>query len=538
MSSQEAAPLVALGASAGLWQAALTLLVTLVVGYLAKTSLSSNSLSKIPLVGLEIGDEEKRRLAYLGGAKNIYQQGYQKFKDGIFQITTSRTVPVVIVHPRFLNELSKLPPQILSADAAVNEGMEAKYTQLWTIPVVPHAIKTMLTPGLVRLTEIVAEELQEAFSRELPDCKDWSSVQVHPTLLRIVAAGAGRVFVGPELCRDEKYLDSSINFTGDVMTARNAVQQMRQWLRPFLAHRLPEVQRLSQHRAEAEEFLRPVILKRRKMMADPDQERPDDLLSWLMEAQATSGKGSDRDLAEQQLGIGFAAIHTTTLTGTNAFYNLAAMPDVAAELRDEVSTVLAENKGAFTTKALHEMKKLDSFLKETLRCHPFVFATFQRKALKDITLSNGQVIPAGTTIECPNYAVSHDEALFEDADEFDAFRFYKLREKAALERTPDQTSDASMQNQFASVSQNSLAFGYGREACPGRFFSANELKVIFSIALLQYEMKLAEGSEGRYPNMEFGQLASSPRSPSLPVHAFDSMRLSRLSTLLTRVMEQ
>lgn len=281
--------------------------------------------------------------------------------------------------------------------------MEAKYTQLWTIPVVPHAIKTMLTPGLgkshhswflffvfickkanmhviqVRLTEIVAEELQEAFSRELPDCKDWSSVQVHPTLLRIVAAGAGRVFVGPELCRDEKYLDSSINFTGDVMTARNAVQQMRQWLRPFLAHRLPEVQRLSQHRAEAEEFLRPVILKRRKMMADPDQERPDDLLSWLMEAQATSGKGSDRDLAEQQLGIGFAAIHTTTLTGTNAFYNLAAMPDVAAELRDEVSTVLAENKGAFTTKALHEMKKLDSFLKETLRCHPFVFGKMQTR---------------------------------------------------------------------------------------------------------------------------------------------------------------
>ncbi|KAK2017785.1 ent-kaurene oxidase [Colletotrichum eremochloae] len=507
MVSHEAASLGALGVSASIWQAALTLLVTLIIGFLAKTSLSSNTLSKIPLVGLEIGDEEKRRLAYLGSAKTIYAQGYQKFKDGIFQITTSRTVPVVVVHPRFLNELSKLPSHVLSADAAVNEGMEAKYTQLWTIPVVPHAIKTQLTPGLVRLTEIVAEELQVAFSRELPDCKDWSSVQVHPTLLRIVAAGAGRVFVGPELCRDEKYLESSINFTGDVMTARNAVQAMRQWLRPFLAHRLPEVQRLNQHRAEAEEFLRPVIHKRRQMMGDPKYEKPDDLLAWLMEAQVTSGKGSDRDLAEQQLGIGFAAIHTTTLTGTNAFYNLAAMPDVASELRDEISAVLAENKGAFTSRALHDMKKLDSFLKETLRCHPFVFATFQRKALKNITLSNGQVIPAGTTIECPNYAVSHDNALFENADEFDAFRFYKMREKAALEKTPDQTSDASMQNQFASVSQNSLAFGYGREACPGRFFSANELKIILSIALLQYEMKLVEGSEGRYPNMEFGQLS-------------------------------
>lgn len=130
--------------------------------------------------------------------------------------------------------------------------------------------------------------------------------------------------------------------------------------------------------------------------------------------------------------------------------------------------------------------------------------------LKAFTLSNGQIIPAGTTIECPTYAINYDDTLFEEAKKFDAFRFYKLREKATSEKDPGQTSDASTQNQFVSVNQSNLAFGYGRHACPGRFFAGNELKLVVSIALLRYELKLAEGSEGRYPNMEFAQLVSLP----------------------------
>jgi hypothetical protein len=38
------------------------------------------TLSNIPCVGLEVGDEEKRRLAYLAGAKRLYQAGYQTVK--------------------------------------------------------------------------------------------------------------------------------------------------------------------------------------------------------------------------------------------------------------------------------------------------------------------------------------------------------------------------------------------------------------------------------------------------------------------------
>lgn len=54
----------------------------------------------------------------------------------------------------------------------------------------------------------------------------------------------------------------------------------------------------------------------------------------------------------------------------NSFYSVAALPDFIPELREEINQALSENGGVFTSNALQSMKKLDSFLKETLRFYP------------------------------------------------------------------------------------------------------------------------------------------------------------------------
>lgn len=40
-----------------------------------------------------------------------------------------------------------------------------------------------------------------------------------------------------------------------------------------------------------------------------------------------------------------------------------------------------------------------------------------------------------------------------------------------------------------------LAFGYGRQACPGRFFAAHEVKLVICHLLLKYDWRLADGAE-------------------------------------------
>jgi hypothetical protein len=83
------------------------------IAYLLPKAITALRLAAIPTVGQELGDKEKRRQAYLAGARKLYNDGYKRvnmlppecailwainnylmvikqFKNGVFRITTSR----------------------------------------------------------------------------------------------------------------------------------------------------------------------------------------------------------------------------------------------------------------------------------------------------------------------------------------------------------------------------------------------------------------------------------------------------------------
>ncbi|SPO00184.1 related to cycloheximide-inducible protein CIP70 (cytochrome P450 family) [Cephalotrichum gorgonifer] len=474
-------------------------------------------LYSIPVLGEELGGKEKRRAAYLMGARKLYLDGYKQFKDTVYRITTTKdSHTTIVVSPKFLTELQKLPDDVVSFQAAVNETIEAKHTKLGTESAhdVARSVKSDLTPALVRLNPTIAEEVNEAMDLELPIGADWTEININKALLRIVGMVSGRIFIGPELCREEEYLDASINYTIDVMTAVREINTLR-WFRDLRAPYLPSVKKLKGRVKQALNFLQPVVQKRMAMARDDVKtDRPDDMLQWFMEGKLKKGAAKAEDVdyfARVQLGLSFAAIHTTTLTTTNAFYSLAATPEIVPELRAEIREVLAESGGLFTSAALQKMKKLDSFLRETSRLYPPSHTSFQRKALKNITLSNGQVIPAGVLIEVAAVGVNHDPAIHADDATFDPLRFYRPRSEAEAESG----AAAGAANQFVSVNQAHLTFGYGRHACPGRFFAANEIKMIMANALLRYDVRNVDGVEGRIPNLEFGNINVPDGSKSL-----------------------
>lgn len=72
------------------WPVVLSAFLACAVAWLVQGSLKPDHLSKIPLIGAEIGDETKRRAAYMQGAKDMIEQGHRKFKNGIFRLTTPR----------------------------------------------------------------------------------------------------------------------------------------------------------------------------------------------------------------------------------------------------------------------------------------------------------------------------------------------------------------------------------------------------------------------------------------------------------------
>ena len=113
--------------------------------------------------------------------------------------------------------------------------------------------------------------------------------------------------------------------------------------------------------------------------------------------------------------------------------------------------------------------------------------TFERVVTEDFKLSDGFVIPANTTIGVPTQAITmNPDFIPNNPEKYDAFRFAKLRE-----------SDASQAGKAQYVASNptNMSFGFGRHACPGRFFAANEIKALMVYLLVNYDMKFPEGQK-------------------------------------------
>ena len=218
-----------------------------------------------------------------------------------------------------------------------------------------------------------------------------------------------------------------------------------------------------------------------------DYKKPNDAIEWLRNTTPEPDKNNPHFHGISQLGIGAVSVNTTTQLITNSIFNLATYPELVSTLRTEIYSVRQQSGGDWTLESMGKLKKLDSFLKETLRYNGHLTATFQRNVLRPITLSNGTVIPAGTTTLSPTNAINFDPTIYPNADTFDPMRFDNLRQLSEEDAT---------KHQLTSITKTQLQFGSGRHACPGRWFASHQAKLVVVTIIDRYELKLKDG-EGR-----------------------------------------
>ena len=208
--------------------------------------------------------------------------------------------------------------------------------------------------------------------QHLPPCDDWTEVCINSQLMKIITQVSGRIFVGPELSQDPEYLDIGCTFTMVLGEEIEAVKRIRPWLRPFLASQLPEIKKLRAIEKRAAKHLEPIVRERiESEKNDPNWQKPEDMMQWLLTHTAQQGYAVTVEIAATlQLGLIFAAVHTTTMSATNIVYSLASTPEYIQPLREEIASAIADNGGEFTSRALQQMVKLDSYMKEVIRMNP------------------------------------------------------------------------------------------------------------------------------------------------------------------------
>lgn len=329
-------------------------------------------------------------------------------------------------------------------------------------------------------------------------CTDWTPVPVVATLTQIVARVSSCMFGGTTLSHNKQWVQSSIDFAIDGFIGAQKIKKYPEFLKPLVARFIPEIRKIGDHYAAAEAAAIPLLESRQRT-----GEKAMDLLYWMAE----QAKGEEQDLkflAGILLKVSFAAIHTSAAAPAQLLYDLCGHPEFIDPLREELESVISRD-GLIDKSGFLKMVKMDSFMKESQRFNPLLLSeydsqilgkrsrltlclsdavTFERVIHRPFTLSSGFTIPAHTTIGIPTQAITMDESLYPSPGVFDPFRFSKLREERP---------ETDGRSQYVASNPASLSFGYGRHACPGRFFAAQEIKAIMAYILRNYDFRFPKG---------------------------------------------
>lgn len=106
---------------------------------------------------------------------------------------------------------------------------------------------------------MLQEETRYGFEKELGPCEQWTTVQLYPKLVRMVALLSGRIFVGRPLSRNEEWLESSVQYSIDCDGARRALMRYPSYMRRIVAPFLPELRRLKVHKTRGGKLLEPTF---------------------------------------------------------------------------------------------------------------------------------------------------------------------------------------------------------------------------------------------------------------------------------------
>ncbi|KAI6005463.1 cytochrome P450 [Pisolithus albus] len=409
----------------------------------------------------------------------VVQEGYDKYKSRAFRIA-NLTHWVVCLPRSDLECVLTASEDRLSFFKATEQSLKIKYTLGVDVNETRHQqlIRSRLTRNLRVLYGDVRDEIITACNEYLdPKHNEWKPISVLHTTLKIVGRTSNRVIVGLPLCRDPDWLNFNINYPQAIVTEARKLRRFPDFMLPLVAK---FVTCLSRRTEQGVALIGPLIKERlRHMEAEGADwhDKPNDYLQWWLD---TSQETCPILLMRRMLSVTFTAIHSTSLTFTQALLKLAEHPQYAQVLRDEVEAVV--NKHGWTKDALSEMQKFDSFFKETQRVEGMAILALPRIAMSDLTLADGTFIPRGTTLSFPVNRMHHDDAVYENPDAFEPFRFTKTQS--------NELNGAG--NQMTTLGPDLLLFGLGTHACPGRFFAATVLKTMLAHIVMSYDVKLED----------------------------------------------
>lgn len=392
----------------------------------------------------------------------------------VFQVRLGRPL-IFAMHPDSVEHVSVAARQrygkLRSYDPVrrylIGDGLVTSNGELWRrqrklmapffTPRAVHAYAELMLRDGVRLVERWTELARAG-----------AEVEISGEMIRITASIILRAMFSSESTEAIERMKDAADTMLAVVDARMFGPRLPLWL-PTAESRRYHAARDYAHRTIAA-----LIAQRR---ATDEATWPDDLLTRLMKArdEETGQAMSEALLRDESLTIYFAGHETTARTLTFAWYALAANPEVAARLHDELDRTLAGR--APTVDDLKRLPYTLQVLKEVLRLYPAA-PVYVRDAVEADRLG-GFDVPAGAAVMLSPYFTHRHPDFWERPEAFEPERWTPEREAAR---------HAHAYHPFAA----------GPRICIGNNFSLLESHLLLALLAQRFAPRLRPGCQPRW----------------------------------------
>jgi len=432
------------------------------------------------------------------------REGYEKFSKSNkpFALPTMWTGGALVVLPPSMLHLLNKPRDEMSSFNALLDNAQFQYLMtdkdVWANTIHFDIVrKDLAQKNIGPLAGIMAEEWDVAFKSSWGDSKEGKVVNAWDSMLRVIAPAALRIMVGLPGCRDENYLKQSRLYANAVLVDATFINCLPPAVRPVVGRVL--ALRARYHQRKLLKILVPMVEERMRQYEDNNNQEdgPGDVIQWLIRVaknhgpeQMTADKIAMRILALTSMfvfAIGWVFAHAVL-----DIYCSPSRDEFVSTLEIECRRVLAEHKGSLTKEAVDALFCVDSAVRESMRLNDVMVHLLPLEVIKGdaIDLGQGRRITAGSGVRTvfPAQMVHKDPGIYQNPEQFDAFRF--SREFDASQQTSPQ--QATKRELMTTVSTSFLPFGYGRHACPGRWFVALMVKQALAYVVLNYDVEVTK----------------------------------------------
>ncbi|KAF2789980.1 cytochrome P450 [Melanomma pulvis-pyrius CBS 109.77] len=428
--------------------------------------------------------------------------------SGYGRISKAQKLPFALPTIWTWDNVAVLPPSALRILSKPESEVTAFGAQLETIQL-PYMIsdrdiymnvihfdvarKHLVNPkDVASLAAATADEVDVAFTDVWGTSPEWKTVNAWDACGRIIMRAAIRVLIGLPTCRDETYFEQSRLFSDAVIMGTAMINTMPPLLRPVY------------HQARCLKILVPFVEDRIRIWKQGGEKGEDgsenDFLQWLIPKCAKEGpeQMAPTKLANRLLTFNVMFVIGMVYVFGHTVLDLYSSPNkdaYLAGLEAECHRVSAQHDGLTSRAAVDQLHRLDSVIRESMRVSDIAVTALARDVVgKPLDLGAGVQVPRGTRVVFPTHAIHRDEEYYEDPLRFDAFRFSRPFEGSS----EDVAAEAKDQkDSLTTITPSFLAFGYGKHACPGRFFAAQTMKQALAGIVMDYDVEIISRPEKR-----------------------------------------